>query len=262
MGESNIQGDFATRRFFFVHIMKTGGTTFLHQLFRNFAPDEVYPNNALDCPKDRLWQHLQVAYLLGLSEERRRRIRAYTGHFPYVVCELLDLDLVTLTVLRDPIDRTVSLLHQLRRDAPRHKDAALEDIYEDEVVFPRLIQNHQTKIFSITASDGVKTFRDEVEIDADRLLLAKRNLAQVDVIGVTEQYDEFLDQLEHRFGWRFDRDLRANETAGAPDATPALRRRIADDNQLDLDLYDYARDLMKARSTAGDATHGQPAEAD
>src|SRR5689334_6063385 len=36
------------RRFFFVHVMKTGGTSFVFQLLRNFAPDEVYPDVALD----------------------------------------------------------------------------------------------------------------------------------------------------------------------------------------------------------------------
>jgi hypothetical protein len=235
-------------RYFFVHIMKTGGTTFLQQLLRNFAPEEVYPNHELDFDAEHFLKHLSVEYLLSLSEERRQTIRVYAGHFPYVATEMLDLDLVTLTVLREPVARAVSLLQQLKHNGPRHQLSTLDQIYADPLVFVRLASNHQTKIFCTRADDQPVNFRNEIEIDADRFALAKRNLAQVDVLGFTEQFDAFLDELERRFGWHFDRELRANSTSGIEDASSDLRRRIAEDNQLDLELYEYARSLMKEKA--------------
>jgi hypothetical protein len=235
------------QRFFVVHIMKTGGTSLLHQFHQNFAPEEVYPNRELDMDAERFLKHLRVDYLLSLSEERRRAIRVYMGHFPYVACELLGIDLVKLSLLREPIDRTVSLLQQLKRNGPRHKDSTLEQIYEHPNVFSRLTANHQTKVFATKADDDLVDYNNVIVVDADRLALAKRNLAQIDVLGLTEQYDEFLDELQSRFGWHFNRNVRANENVAIEGASPELRRRIAKDNEFDLELYDYARDLLRQR---------------
>ena len=59
-------------RFFFVHVMKTGGTSFVFHLLRNFAPNEVYPNEALDRrhPTD-VEPYASIPDLLSLSPERR-----------------------------------------------------------------------------------------------------------------------------------------------------------------------------------------------
>ena len=62
----------------------------------------------LDMDAERFLQHLRVDYLLSLSEERRRTIRVYLGHFPYVACELLGLDLTKLSLVREPVNRTVA----------------------------------------------------------------------------------------------------------------------------------------------------------
>ena len=40
----------AAPRFFFVHVMKTGGTSFVFQMTTNFAPAEVYPNEGMSDP--------------------------------------------------------------------------------------------------------------------------------------------------------------------------------------------------------------------
>src|SRR6476469_3479642 len=94
--------------------MRTGGMTFLHHLRQNFAADEVYPDRDLDFPDDDILEHLQLSHLLSLSPERRARIRVYSGHLPYMTIELLGRSPVTLTLLRDPVDRTISLLRVLQ----------------------------------------------------------------------------------------------------------------------------------------------------
>ena len=120
--------------------------------------------------------HLEVSYLLGLPAERRERIRLFYGHFPFVVTEMLGTDLVTITVLRDPVERTISLLRVLREQREAWRDLTLDQIYDDDNMFPRLIHNHQTKLFSITAADRPQSYRDEIAVDGARLRLAKQNL--------------------------------------------------------------------------------------
>ena len=233
-----------TSRFFFVHVMRTGGTTFEQQLRRQFPTREVYPNPDLDFPGGDVLHHLDVAYLLALPEERRAAIRLYYGHFPFVVTEMLGIPTTTLTLLRDPVERTISLLRVMRERRASLQGLTLEQIYDDAEVFPRLIHNHQTKLFSITTQDEPRTYLDEIDVDDARLALARENLARVDVVGLTEHYGEFLETLSGRFGWRFNEEARMNAATQAHDEPAHLRGRIAADNGFDIALYEYARKLV------------------
>lgn len=249
----------------FVHVMKTGGTTVMRNLRETYSLDEIYPYRALDIRYDEgrleIERHLSLPYLLSLSEERRRRIKVYTGHFPYVVRELLGGPLVAATILRDPVERTLSLLRQFRRKAPWMgepglrsplTELTLEEVYEQPLVFEPLVHNHMTKIFSMTVDDDPQTYMDVIDVDEHRLERAKANLGEVEVLGLIERYDEFLDEVEARFGWQIVRGARKNATPASEigPVDPALRRRIAEDNALDMELYEHARELLGLRRAA------------
>jgi hypothetical protein len=255
--------DHPVPRYFFVHVMKTGGRTLLRHLRDNFELDEMYPYGKLDLRFDGdtvdIWHHLAISQLLSIPEERRRRIRIYSGHYPYVASELLGDDFTTITVLRSPLERSISVLRQFRRKDPwadpnmRHaapgEGLTLEEVYDNADVFDRLVHNHQTKIFSTRADDVLNTFTDVLEVDEARLELAKANLAKVDIIGITEQYNDFLDELNERTGWHIQRELRKNVTP-AEEIQPvseSLRQRIIEDNALDIEFYEYAKQLIASR---------------
>ena len=70
--------------FFFLHVMKTGGTAFVFNLLQNFGPGEVYPSAVDKEQPGDLLPYVSIAHLLGLSPERRQAIKMYTGHFPFV----------------------------------------------------------------------------------------------------------------------------------------------------------------------------------
>jgi hypothetical protein len=246
----------------FIHVMKAGGTSVMRTLRETYRLDEIYPYAPLDLEyvdggELDIQHHLSVPYLLSIPPERRAAIRVFTGHFPYVVRELLGIELRAATLLRDPVERTISLLHQLKRTQPWEEQAGarpldgwpLEEIYELPQVFGPLIHDHQTKIFSMTVADEPQSYTDPVVVDAKRLGLAKANLAAVEVVGTTDHLDEFLDDAEARFGWNVVRGARKNVTPAA-DSTPvdpALRRRIASDNAIDVELYEHACELVRAR---------------
>jgi len=247
---------------FFVHVMKSGGTTIMRHLRETYELDQIYPSAALDLRVAEagldLDHHLSVPYLQNLSAERRARIRVYIGHFPYVARELLGPELLAATVLREPVERTISLLRQLTRTQPWEDEPdgrrplatmPLEEIYEHPLVFGPLIHDHQTKIFSMTAADDPQSYTDPIDVDAGRLELAKANVSAIDVLGTMERFDDFLDEAEARFGWQIVRGARKNAT---PDEdltpiSPTLKRRIADDNAMDLELYEHARALVQLR---------------
>jgi hypothetical protein len=239
--------------------MKTGGSALSINVSKNFRVDEVYPHPDLDLGdfssgNVRL-RAVRVGYLLSLPEERRRTIRLYAGHFPFVACELLGGGFRTMTLLRDPVDRTISLLRHLQRAEATSatiesstSPIRLEEIYERADVYEPLVHNHQTKIFSMTVGDDPTGYMHTIHVDEARLSLARRNLEAVDAVGLTERHAEFVDDLAAQFGWHLKREVRANAAPdNSPEVSESFRRRIEADNAIDIEFYDYAKQLVAAR---------------
>jgi hypothetical protein len=253
--------------FFFLHVMKTGGTAFVLNLLQNFAAGAVYPSDIDKEQPGDLLPYVSIPRLLAVSGERRKAIRMYTGHFPFVVCELMGVELRTLTLLRDPVERSLSVLKHFKRHFARYEPLSLAALYDDPFLFENFVHNHQTKLFSITVNDRPQTFVSAlthleirarhlggpdpvgpttIVVDEARLTAAKTNLAKVDLVGVHERYAGFVESLRTRFGWwpaGVDADLRVNVADDASDAGPALRRRIAEDNAFDAELYEFAKSV-------------------
>ncbi|MGH9024725.1 MAG: sulfotransferase family 2 domain-containing protein [Acidimicrobiia bacterium] len=236
----------AEARFFFLHVMKTGGATFRSHVYRNFGEGEVYPVPRRD-DMQRAWL---VDYLLGLPAERRALIRAYTGHFPFVVTELLGEQFVTLTMLRDPVDRTLSYLKHCKRYHEHQRALDLEEIYEDPFYFSCFVHNHQAKLFSMTSDDPLESYMDVIDVDDQRLEIATTNLEKVDVIGLSERSDEFVDEVARRFGLRFRKLPNRRVSRESWEVSSALRKRIADDNAADVAFYEFAKRLHEQRRDA------------
>jgi hypothetical protein len=233
----------AARPFFFIHIMKTGGATLRQHIYANFEAGAVYP-----VPKqDDMNRTMLVETLMDISPERRARLRGYMGHYPYVATELLGVEPVTFTIVRDPVERTVSYLKHCKRYHEQHRELSLEEIYDDPFHFPCFIHNHQAKIFAMTADDRLESYLDVIDIDDRRLDIAQENLARVDVLGVQEHYREFLEELRERFGWRFDRAGNRRVSREQWEVPPGLRDRIAADNAADVAFYEHAKRLRERR---------------
>lgn len=236
-----------TERYFFVHVMKTGGSSFRRHIRDNFPkPGATYPDPAVDA-------NLRGAYiiiddLLTLPAERREKVRIYNGHFPFVVPGLIDPELVTLTLLREPVDRIISYLKHCKRYHTQHRDQELEEIYEDGF-FPTLIRDHQVKMFAMTTEDPLESYMDVLDIDDERLRTATANLEHADLVGIQERHDEFLTEVERRFGWHFRARAPWRVAEENWDVSASFRRRIATDNAADVAFYEFARRLVAERAT-------------
>jgi len=251
--------------------MKTAGTTLALDLHGDFASEVVYPSARDRTSPDDVEPYISVSRVLEAATARPD-LRLFTGHFAAFVGELMPVKPRTLTLLREPVERTISVLKHFKTRFARYEPLPLEQIYDDEFVFEYFVHDHQTKLFSATPADGIETFvsrlthaenlarhRGVVPVDAtatftadaDRLAVARRTLAGVDVLGVTERYADFVEQLRSQFGWWREgahTDARANVSSEEWPASSALRGRIAGDNRYDMDLYDYARELIEGRS--------------
>lgn len=224
------------RRFFFVHMQKTAGTALWRRLQQQFGPPAMYPGPDDGSPPDSV---LSVDHLRARWAERRDEIEIVTGHFPLCTAELLDAPFLTLTLLRDPVERTLSFLRHHREQTPGDADRPLEAIYEDPIRF-ELAHNHMVKMLSLSVGEMTDGALTPVAFDRERLARAVRALDGIDVVGFQEDLEAFCDELTRRYGWDLGAPVFMNRTEPV-EVTGEFRARLARDNAFDVELYEYAR---------------------
>ncbi len=236
----------ASKRIFVVHLQKTAGTTLRDRLRNTYEDEQIYPH-AKDGP-DILHAIISLSHLIERWQARKEEIRVIAGHFPLSTTELLGEEFITLSVLRPPLERTLSYLRHQKQVVPADANKSLEDIYDDPFRFNGLIRNHMTRMFGITAEqmaigDGALS---NVE-DSDELLSrAKQGLLALDDFGLQPRFEEFW----LRIAGRFDLDVGASKNSNATrfeDTPPGLEERIMRDNALDVALYEFAKQVYCER---------------
>ena len=166
-------------------------------------------------------------------------------------------------MLRHPVERTLSFLrHQAaRRQRGATEDTPLDVIYDDPFRFDAMIHNHMVRVLSLAPEewgpgDGVLT---TVPYTRERLEMAEEALAGIEMFGLQTHLDEFCDDLAARYGLVLGEPVRSN-TTDPVEVPPGLEDRIAEDNALDMELYEYACRLYAQRrsSTAPPSPGDQP----
>lgn len=213
-------------------------------LARQFAGDEIYPLSDDDGYADAV---LDVDHLRSVFEERGQQIKVVAGHFPLCVKDLLGVPFRTLTILRDPVERTLSHLRYQRRIDPRFADMTLEEAYGEPVNLFGSIHNQMVKMLGMTPDEMTAGALSFVDCRQEHLDRAKAALDDMDVVGVQSEYPGFIAGLENTFGWDLGEPVRANTTDPTPVETE-FTERIAFDSALDVELHEYALALVSARS--------------
>ena len=143
MNEANRSSD----RFFFAHLLKTAGTELLFQFRHQFGEFGVYPHE-VDGGPERV---LDISLLEQAIQNRVDQIQVIAGHFPLSTVDLLPGRYITLTILREPVERTLSFLRHQKAFNPDERELALETIYDDPERFKTLVHNHMVKMLAMPA---------------------------------------------------------------------------------------------------------------
>lgn len=241
---------------FFIHVMKTAGTSVTAALRDALPADQIYPNPADD--GDLLAAMVNIEALVGLSPERTARTRLYAGHFPFAATQMLPFETLSITVLREPVARVVSHLRQLQQSGGAFRTFAktldgveqptFEQVYADPFLHDRFFRNHQCRVFGMTLADEPRSYVMPLRMDDDRLEIAKQQIGEIDVLGVTEEFGRFCDEVERRCGIPLDGGRQRNASpTGGEQPSDSLLNRITEDNELDVALYEHATTLVAAR---------------
>lgn len=227
-------------RFFFVHLQKTAGTTMRQRLMHHFGDEALYPSAVDD---DVPGVTFRTAALRERLPTRSDRVRVVSGHFPLCSRAFFGFEVRTCTLLREPVERTLSYLRHHRKLTPADADKSLEEIYDDPFRFHGLAHNHMTKMLSLTLDEMTDDMLTHVEFTPERVAGAKAALEGIDVVGVQDRFDDFCHALNDRFGWSLsDRPRFANRTEPV-EVSASFRERIAADQWADTELYELARTL-------------------
>lgn len=220
------------------HIPKTGGTTLASIIHRQYQPGAV-------------WSLTRGSYEAFELVRTRRALSPETaviqGHMRFGMHTFVARPCTYVTLLRDPVDRVVSnYLHAWRDpEMAAHRGLRSRGISLKEYASGGHFHgasNQQTGFLWGRRLDAALVPEAALE-------LAKHNLrAHFSVVGLTERFDETLILLRRTFGWRFifyeRRNVDPARTQRAPVDHETLKA-IESANQLDRELYDYARALFE-----------------
>lgn len=245
-----------TKPVVFVHVMKCGGESVREGLVSGIeggrGADTVFELDGTaakaavggDDADNWRFRDAQLLYLVLTGQAR-----VIMGHFRYRDRYAAHLDDVAfVTVLRDPVDRVVSLYHYRRykQGVDVGFDGSLEDFVDD----PRWQREGHAYVRLFCGSDDLDP-RSDAAIEA-----ALANLGRFEVVGLLDHLDEFADAVSAISGLpvqipRINVNP-APATERDRDLEPELRERIGRVCAPDQVLYDAVRSWSDDGRAAAD----------
>jgi Sulfotransferase family len=252
----------------FLHIPKTGGKTLTDCLYAPYSTKEHHNSEEgrLVSEEGRLVNGIYY-YPIGFHKEpdaaipakairalKRHDIRAVVGHFSFGIHPYVRRPWTYMTLLRNPVDRVVSLYYfccayHIRKDddTQLHKIGSVGISIEDFVLQSscREADNDQTRRLS-----GL-----EPEFGACSISMldkAKDNLRRYfSIVGVTECFDQTVILMKRTLGWADDPyylPALVNEERPATSSLPQKSINIIlERNELDTKLHEFAKELLYER---------------
>ena len=159
-------------------------------------------------------------------------------------------------MLREPVARALSFYNYART----HRDHYLYPSLTNDHVDLKTLLKERTEtteeLFNLQTRMIAGDEWEDSALSPDRAALerAKQNLRNYFVVGLTEEFDASLRLMSERLGWKVGSYRKRNITRGKlePQALDAeTERLLREANALDIELYQFARDLFETQRREG-----------
>ncbi|PES65557.1 hypothetical protein CN505_29960 [Bacillus cereus] len=220
----------------FLHIPKAGGTTLTDLICRQ------YPNN--------IHYDVNIHGILpqGVRSYKEQLTNADTlcGHFLFGVHRYLSRPFTYITMLRYPVEQVISWFYFAHKNPSQYKELFFEETIDEYVSNPKF--NYSTANLQTRCITGN---------DVADLQMAKEHIEKYfSVVGITELFPESLCIMKKEFGWENINYKKLNVNTKRPlkeEIPQKVIDKILEKNEVDLQLYDYARKKLENRIASLDA---------
>lgn len=232
----------------FTHIQKTAGNSVIAYLRRCLTKARVARIHELEMAT--------IEKTKDVVDAKFGQYDVLAGHIPYSrgVDKMTDRPSVNISIMREPIDRVVSLYYYLKANASwldqgkriveekmSIADFAYSDVYFD---------NHMVRMLC----DEDPAHAPKGDCTAAMLEQAKINVVKnFLLVGLTEEIHDFLAVLAELFCWSLDDVPKENvNEARAPlsKVPPEAIKALSDRNKYDVDLYQFVKDVWASTLAA------------
>jgi len=233
---------------FFVHVPKTGGMSLISILESHFEPRHIFPGHSYVTEKQ----------FLGYSPEQRAgyrlvRMHLRAGSYGSVFRHICQ-NPICLTLLRDPVERTISSYRHIVRHPrnPYHDEVTSRNLSLREYVeqFSSRVCNMQTWMIAGAVTGnielGAPAYGEEAALE-----IAVQRLEQFAFVGLTSWFVESVELMCHTFGWTRPTEIPFENAAPEPtecgSVPPDVQEIIRAKTELDRRLLEHAERLFERR---------------
>ena len=243
---------------YYLHIPKTGGTTFQEFLSSNFRDEAICPAH--------LWHQL-----IALKPEQMGKYEFIWGHFYGSFHRHTSRSIRYVTMLREPIERALSHYGHIMREPGHYLHARATQLgdfgsFLRDPEMATTLTNFQVRSlasdfdpFAIAASLSPAQIANleieraiEVAVpsrpDGELLGLAKQRLLQMCFVGITERMAECVSRVCNKFEWTLPSALVSRNLGKGRIQRAQIYNRdlefLAELNHEDVSLYAFANELL------------------
>lgn len=231
------------RPIFFLHIPKTAGTSMRRSLQAALGNAQIYPSD--DDIASRPTGEYPTPRELRAELPSIRPYRVLIGHFPAGIKDVLPVPHRIAVMLRDPVQRSLSLLAHLERQ----KGLSPATVLASEELCARYLVNLQTWWLGWVIGQGRQPVTETT------LEQALRNLDDFDFVGLTERFADSCRLFDSTFGTAVTSVMREENVLrpggrGYEEFIPAIEPLV----EVDRVLYARARARFERDFAARSAT--------